>query len=88
VLATIANIFAGFAFHFTDPDQMQDSARRDAQDRIVDEALLQVHKKSKEIASTVANELSERWIDEIMLELNTRAKQPSNGNPTRASTRK
>lgn len=77
---TVANIFAGFAYHIMDPKQQQEMAKRGAKDAIIDEALDQLDEKKQAMASGVAHQLSSRWANDILYELTAAGVTPENVN--------
>lgn len=71
---TVVNLIGVFAYHFSDPDTMQDIARRNAADKITAKSLKMLDSKMEDIADDVANELADRMKAETLVKLSANTK--------------
>lgn len=66
---TLINLVGVFAYHITDPDTMQDIARKNAADKITAKSLKLLDSQTDEIADEVAGIMAGRMVRETLLRL-------------------
>jgi hypothetical protein len=66
---TAANLAAVYAYHLTDPDELQEIKMRSMQDKVRDEALKQVEANVTEQTRQLASEIADRMYTDVVARL-------------------